>query len=231
VTHNKDIPKGDVDELRQIAVDTGDYSKTLPSLKSLAALSLAALSIIGTVLGIFDIPVPLYAILSEGSLSTVLTVLFLFFSIAFGITVSPFIAAFYFKRYLFEDNKSKDAGVVRHVRHSNRVNLTQLYNSSLYKKEDRLFDLLGGRKLKPKEVPIDVVFRISVVSLVFGSLALNVTFYNMDAPPGSEDTINYYGLRPQISPIAFVIFTVIFFPGYTYLVIIYYKRRVKAGLV
>jgi hypothetical protein len=65
VTHKKDIPKEYLDELRQIATDIGDYSKTLPSLKGLTALLLAALSIIGTVFGIFGVRVPLYAVLTQ----------------------------------------------------------------------------------------------------------------------------------------------------------------------
>jgi hypothetical protein len=38
-----------------------------------------------------------------------------------------------------------------------------LYDSSVYKLEDQLFELLGGKEQKPKEIPVDIILLVSIV--------------------------------------------------------------------
>jgi hypothetical protein len=225
VTYGKNLPKVDVDELRQIATDIGDYSKTLPSLKSLTAILLGALSIIGTVFGIFDIKFPLFAVTSQGSLVGGLALLFLIFNVAFAVTLSPFIAAFHFKRFLLKRNKSQDVGFVGSV-----LNPTQLYNSSIYRLEDQLFELVGGTKRKPKEIPIDIILRVAYGSLYTAYLSLTLL-------EPSEGTRLIFGVTvPNIIMVIvdmIMIFSLIVSVGsaYVWIPIKDYKERVKARLL
>jgi hypothetical protein len=168
VIRRKNSSKGDVEEFREIASDVRDYYQTLPSLKSLTALLVGVLSITGTVFAIFDVKVPFYTILSQGSIFANIVLILVITQIGFAIAICPFMAAFHFKRFLFKGDNSDEFGFLG----ADKAKATDLYNSSVYKKEDELFALLGGKEQKPKEVPIDIILRIS-----YGVLAIAFFFY------------------------------------------------------
>jgi hypothetical protein len=247
VTHRKNIPKEDVDELRQIASDIRDYSITLPSLKSLTALLLAALSIMGTLFGIFDVKVPLDAVFSKSALAEFLS-LFLIYSLGFGIALSPLIAAFHFKRFLFKDNKHEDVGYwpssdlsdmfkvnesgdVTYFPGSGPANPIQLYNSSIYRTEDQLFELLGGKEQKPKEISIDIIFRVALGSFYCAVFIMNTVINSADF----EDLQTFFGFPIHDAPIVNFIYRIVITLApsgvlFYLLPIADYKKRVKARL-
>lgn len=178
VIQRKNSPKDNLSELREIASDIKDYSETLPSLKNVTALLVAGLSILGTVFSISGIRLPvnetIQALQQDPLLVlTVILAIFLISYYGFLIVFSPFVAAFHFKRFLFKDSNSKDF----YFFSRDKAKATQLYNSSVYKLEDHLFELLGGQGQKPKEIPFDIILRISggaliITFVIFSSYAI-----------------------------------------------------------
>jgi hypothetical protein len=202
---------------------------------SLNALFLAVLfgvlSIIGIVFAIydaivdakFDMLTPDVVLSSEVLILLIILITFTIIYSGFAIALSPFIAAFYFKRFLFKDNNSKD---ISNFTSRGKAMATQLYNSSFYKLEDQLFELLGGKAQKPKEIPIDIIFRISS-----GAFLLTVNSFLIYQL--SRSVVLESNVYVVISLFAMLFGFLIAIPVFLGVVnpIREYKTRVKAGLV
>jgi len=169
----------ELEELSEIASNIKDYSASLPGLKGITTLSLAALTVIGTLFGIFDVKVQFVGFLIQ--------ILLLGIAIVFTMgIISPYISAFYFKRFLFKGKNPSEA-----LYAPDEV-AKQLYASSIYKLEDILFESLGGKKRKPQEVPIDVYLHMGsfVLYVVFAALTIQPTIFGLNV-----ETIAFIGLE------------------------------------
>ena len=107
---------------------------------------------------------------------------------------------------------------------SSRANATlnSLYNSSVYKLEDEVFELLGGKERKPKEIPIDLILRIAFGSIVFANLVIP----NLEPLEGMPSIITVIGQMIQVSVAIFV-----FGSWWIWLPMQDYKKRVAARLL
>jgi hypothetical protein len=201
-------------ELREIASDIIEYSETLPTLKGITAVLLGILSIIGTLFGIINVNVSIEAILSIGQ---VLAALFFVVPSLIAITylITPLQEAFSFKRFLFK-GREEDLRAFSF----DEKKATRLYNSSIYKVEDELFETLGGREQKPKEIPIDIIFHI-ITNATFICLFLSLGV-------GSIGPIDLFDI---VFSIIFLIAAPAYFAFGIVAYISIYKNRVKARLV
>jgi hypothetical protein len=104
-------PKPDLDKLREIASDVKEYSRTLPSLAKINSLQVA-LPIVATVFTIFSISFTLPDISiflrTTQDILVVLAIAIVIAFIVYTIVLSPYIAAFHFKRFLFKEKDSED---------------------------------------------------------------------------------------------------------------------------
>jgi hypothetical protein len=244
VIQRKNNPKEELDELREFASDIKHYSEPLPSLKSLTALLLGMLTILGTIFGILDVRFSISAILSilfQSWSILIVLLIFLITAIVFLITCSPFLVAFAFKRFLFKGKNFGEENIA-----FNKANAEKLYNSSIYKLEDQLFQLLGGKEQKPKEIPIDTILQIAfgsfiiVVSQFYMITALD-NFRNIEDSNNVISTSNatyttesLFRFNPYIifvNVVAWEGITALIGYVYIFISIRQYKKRTEAGLV
>jgi hypothetical protein len=216
VVQRKNCPKQELEELREIASDIRDYSETLPSLKRVIAALLGALSISGTSFGIYGVDISYN--LPKVPAETIAILAFIIGSIILITVLVLFLPAFLFKRSLFIGNNSPE-GVDGSI-HFDKAKTTKLYNSSTYKLEDQLFELLGAKDQKPKEIPIDSILRISYGIFFMVPFLIIII-------------ISVIGSRlPRFEEIGFILlFVVPIAMIYVILPIIRYRNRVKARLV
>lgn len=161
----------DVDELRKIASDTKNYLEKLPSAKK-TIVTIAAFAT-GIIVGIEFLG------LRELILSTsipfieqyALGVLVISYFIGFLIS-KPLISAFRTKRTLFLDTKSRYHYLDQYLGEEKA-----LYEKSIYKLEDNLFNSLDANNRKLREIPIDKIALMIIASGVFivtGSLFISI---------------------------------------------------------
>jgi hypothetical protein len=220
-------------ELREIATDIKNYSETLPSLKGLSALFVAVLSVIGTVFGILDVNFKIENILPRDPI--VIYAIGFILPIAFIIPSIPLDYAFYFKRFLFKGKQSKDLRPF----FFEEKKATTLYNSSVYKLEDKLFELLGGREQKPKEIPIDII--LTIITSVFGIVFYFYFVLSLSFDPGflsslvqsnqSNNQVQSNSSTLLYSSIPYLIAVTALHTFYIVVNVSRYKNRVKARLV
>ena len=222
-------------ELKEIATDMKNYSETLPSLKGVSTVFLATLSVIGTVFGILDLNFKIGDILPRDLIA--IYVIGFILPLAFIIPSFPLDYAFYYKRFLFKGKKSKD---LRPFIFEEKK-ATTLYNSSVYKLEDKLFELLGGREQKPKEIPIDII--LSIIASVFGivfyfyfvlSLSFDPSLLTALSSLGQSNQTNNQGQsNPSIIQVSipYLIGLSVLYTFYIVVNVSRYKNRVKGRLV
>ena len=161
----------DVDELRKIASDTKNYLERLPSAKK------TIVTIVAFVTGII-VSIEFLG-LRELILSTsipfieqyALGVLVISYFIGFLIS-KPLISAFRTKRTLFLDTKSRYHYLDQYLGEEKA-----LYEKSIYKLEDNLFNSLDANNRKLREIPIDKIALMIIASGVFivtGSLFISI---------------------------------------------------------
>ncbi|HEY6756609.1 MAG TPA: hypothetical protein VI037_04400 [Nitrososphaera sp.] len=227
VVHKQPNEQGEagIRELRQIASDIENYSEALSRRRGIVKL-VQTLPIIATIFALFGLNIPLSMILSQASLLETIARWVISGHILIGFTICPLIAAFHLKRFMLENNITESVQnlYITTTRESN------LYPTSVYEVEDHLFELLGGREQKPKEVPVDVLMRIGfglfIVALSVTLLVLVVSGYSQ---PDSTDDDN----NPSTATIGDIIFAQLAVVISVYIVtsIIHYTNRRKSRLL
>jgi hypothetical protein len=106
-----------------------------------------------------------------------------------------------------------------------------LYNSSVYRKENELFELLGGKKQKPNEGPIDIIFQVIFFAFAFLSVILILTI--MGATFFSQLATMAESPIPGLEYILIVLFVAGFgleFFWFVYMSILLSRGRARFGL-
>jgi hypothetical protein len=133
-------------------------------------------SVFGTAVGLLSLGSHIFDYLVNLPLYWYLIVIAVSIAIGYAVIV-PFLYAFWFKRHLFL--QTDNWYYLNDVYSGNDL---QLYNNSIYKIEDDLFEALGARHEKLNEIPFDKIFTISTGSWVisfFVYLSLSTIFDTM----------------------------------------------------
>jgi hypothetical protein len=208
----------EIDCLRDIATDLRDYLNTLPNTKNIFASMAAVFSVITAAIGLLNIEGLIFQFLLDLPSYIFITMIIAIISIGYFITI-PFLHAFRFKRALFLRTDWQ-----HYLDDIYLGNEQELYNNSVYKFENDLFDALDVRNQKLNELPFDKIFIIFMGALMISFLAYLGLSVVYDATAVSfEQSIQNVLVTMLIVPI--LTFYAIIIPVLTY------RRRRRSNLL
>ena len=173
--------KQEIDHLRDIATDLKNYINTLPNTKNIFASMAAVFSIITAAIGLLNIENLIFRFLLDLPSYMFIIIIIAFISIGYFITI-PFLHSFRFKRALFLRTDWQ-----HYLDDIYLGNEQGLYNNSVYKLENNLFDALDAWNQKLNELPFDKIFIIFMGALMISFLVYLGLSIVYDAPAVSFD--------------------------------------------
>jgi hypothetical protein len=157
--------KQEIDCLRDIAIDLKDYFNTLPNTKNIFASMAAVFSVITAAIGLLNIENLIFQFLLDLPSYVFIIMVIAFISVGYFITI-PFLHAFRYKRALFLRTDWQ-----HYLDDIYLGNEQELYNNSVYKLENNLFEALDEGNQKLNELPFDKIFIIFMGALMISFLA------------------------------------------------------------